>query len=85
MRYVWDQDAWADYLYWQTQDRRVVASRITPEGLALLAKIDAPLLEFHRKQLAHVPPEQMRTVVDLLESIRGATAEEAALLQPREC
>ena len=24
MRYVWDQDAWADYLYWQTQDRRVV-------------------------------------------------------------
>src|SRR5665647_3065169 len=24
MRYVWDSDAWADYLYWQTQDRRVV-------------------------------------------------------------
>lgn len=24
MRLVWDHDAWADYLYWQTQDRRVL-------------------------------------------------------------
>ena len=23
MRYVWDQDAWADYVWWQTQDRRI--------------------------------------------------------------
>jgi len=24
VRFVWDADAWSDYLYWQTQDRRVL-------------------------------------------------------------
>lgn len=24
MRFVWDQNAWADYVFWQTQDRRVL-------------------------------------------------------------
>jgi DNA-binding MarR family transcriptional regulator len=65
-----------------TKDRRVVASRITADGLALLAAIDAPLLDFHRRQLAHLTPEQMRSAIDLLEVIRGAaasaTAEQAA-------
>lgn len=24
MRYVWDSDAWADYVHWQSPDRRVL-------------------------------------------------------------
>ena len=24
MKFVWDQDAWSDYEWWQTQDRKVV-------------------------------------------------------------
>jgi toxin YoeB len=24
VKYVWDQDAWADYVAWQTEDRRIV-------------------------------------------------------------
>ena len=24
MRYVWDEDAWADYVTWQTEDRRIL-------------------------------------------------------------
>lgn len=24
MKLVWDEDAWADYLWWQTQDRRTL-------------------------------------------------------------
>ena len=24
MRYVWDEHAWSDYIYWQEQDRRVL-------------------------------------------------------------
>ena len=24
MRFVWDEDAWADYEWWQTEDRRIV-------------------------------------------------------------
>lgn len=27
MRFIWDESAWQDYVYWQTQDRRV-AKRI---------------------------------------------------------
>ncbi|HVX83972.1 MAG TPA: MarR family transcriptional regulator [Phycisphaerae bacterium] len=55
-----------------SRDRRVVASRITPEGLALLKKLDNPLLAFHRQQLAHVPPDHLRTAIDLMEEFRSA-------------
>ena len=24
MKLVWDEDAWDDYLYWQTQDRKIL-------------------------------------------------------------
>ena len=24
MKYVWDEDAWSDYVHWQTEDRRVL-------------------------------------------------------------
>ena len=24
MKYVWDESAWSDYLWWQQQDRRIV-------------------------------------------------------------
>ena len=24
MRLMWDEDAWSDYLYWQTQDKRTL-------------------------------------------------------------
>ena len=24
MKFVWDENAWADYLWWQTQDRKVL-------------------------------------------------------------
>ena len=24
MRFVWDEDAWSDYVLWQTEDRRVL-------------------------------------------------------------
>lgn len=56
------------------RDRRVVASRITPEGLALLEKMDEPVLTFHRRQLSHLPVEQLRAAVDLMEEIRHAEA-----------
>src|SRR5256885_12171095 len=35
----------------ETKDRRMVMARITPEGLKLLARLDAPVQESHRKQL----------------------------------
>lgn len=47
-------------------DRRLVTTRITGEGLALLRRIDAPLAALHRRQLAHLTPEQLQTLIDLL-------------------
>ncbi|MGZ8413135.1 MAG: MarR family winged helix-turn-helix transcriptional regulator [Gemmatirosa sp.] len=49
-----------------TEDRRLVHTRITTEGLVLLDRLEAPLLALHRQQLGHLSPEQLRTLIDLL-------------------
>ncbi len=41
------------------EDRRLVLVKITPPGLAVLAALDAPVLELHRKQLGHLTPEEL--------------------------
>ncbi|MGL4465555.1 MAG: MarR family winged helix-turn-helix transcriptional regulator [Planctomycetia bacterium] len=52
-------------------DRRVVLTRITPAGEELLAPLDSAVLDLHRKQLAALGDEKLRTLIDLLEEIRG--------------
>src|SRR5208337_890132 len=37
----------------ETKDRRTVMTRITPEGLDLLTRLDEPVQATHRKQLGH--------------------------------
>ncbi len=54
----------------QTDDRRVVLTRITPEGLELLAGLDEPVQTAHRSQLGHLGRERLRTLVDLLRACR---------------
>jgi DNA-binding MarR family transcriptional regulator len=49
-----------------TADRRLVTTRITEAGLALVAELDAPMIELHQRQLGHLSPEQLRTLIDLL-------------------
>jgi len=56
------------------QDRRVVISRITPEGLALLDSIDAPLTEFHHTHFGHLGAAKLQTLINLLEEFRQAPA-----------
>jgi DNA-binding MarR family transcriptional regulator len=53
------------------QDRRLVASCITPCGLALLARIDAPLRELTSRQLEHMHKEQLEQLLGLLEIARS--------------
>ena len=48
------------------EDRRLVSTRVTDEGLALLAQIDAPIAKLHARQLSHLTREQLRTLIDLL-------------------
>jgi DNA-binding MarR family transcriptional regulator len=56
----------------ETKDRRMVMARITPNGLKLLAKLDEPVQEAHRKQLGHMAGEKLRTLTELLQSARAA-------------
>lgn len=47
-------------------DRRVVLASITPAGLDLLAGLDEPMVECHRRQFAGLDPEAKQTVADTL-------------------
>ena len=53
-------------------DRRFVTTHITRKGMALLAQLDDQVQQFHRKRLGHVDHGRLRTLVTLLEDVRGA-------------
>jgi DNA-binding MarR family transcriptional regulator len=53
------------------EDRRVIITRITEEALRILAGLDAPIAALHIRQLRHLGPERLRTLITLLEVARG--------------
>ena len=53
----------------QTDDRRVVKTRITGGGLELLKQLDHPIRELHKKQFAHMGNARVKELTDLLEEI----------------
>jgi DNA-binding MarR family transcriptional regulator len=53
-----------------TQDRRMVLTRITAPGLRLLAQLDSPVLEAHHLQFGHLGQEKLRALLALLEEAR---------------
>ena len=55
----------------QKDDRRVVKTRITPEGLDLIKPLDQPVRDLHKQQFRHVARTRLRTLHDLLEDIRA--------------
>ena len=54
----------------ETTDRRLVTTRITPEGLRLLDDLDARIVEVHRAQLGHLSKQQLTTLIELLSLAR---------------
>ncbi|MGA9131220.1 MAG: MarR family transcriptional regulator [Candidatus Sulfotelmatobacter sp.] len=54
----------------ETEDRRMVMARITPAGMKVLARLDEPVQESHRKQLGHLGRERLRTLAELLQAAR---------------
>ncbi len=54
----------------ETKDRRMVMAQITPAGLKLLAGLDAPIQEVHRKQLGQLGQERLRALAELLHACR---------------
>jgi len=52
------------------EDRRMVMTRITAKGRALLDALDAPVMALHRKQMAGLTDAQLRSLSDLLTLVR---------------
>ena len=55
----------------EKEDRRVVKTRITAEGLRALEKLDAPVRDLHHRQLHHVPAKELLQLSRLLERARS--------------
>ena len=56
-------------------DRRVVLTRIAPQGLALLARLHEPIRAGHRKLLGHLGSSRLRSLARLLAACRQGLAE----------
>jgi DNA-binding MarR family transcriptional regulator len=52
-------------------DRRVVVTRITPEGRALADRLDAPVLAMHARLLAHLNGRELKELIRELEKVRA--------------
>jgi len=47
-------------------DRRVVLTRLTPAGTALVERIHEPLMAEHERQMAHMSPDELEQLCGLL-------------------
>lgn len=50
----------------ESEDRRLVLTRISAAGNKLVDELDGPTTDFHRRQLGHLSESQLRTLSDLL-------------------
>jgi DNA-binding MarR family transcriptional regulator len=57
----------------QAADRRVVKTRITPEGLVHLKRLDQPIRDLHKRQFRNLPAARLKTLARLLEEVREST------------
>ena len=55
----------------EVKDRRTVMTRITAAGLKLLASLDEPVQEAHRKHLGHLGRERVQALTELLRDARS--------------
>ena len=54
----------------ESKDRRTVWTRITPEGLELLARLDEPIRATHLELLGHLGAKRLKLLADLLRLAR---------------
>jgi DNA-binding MarR family transcriptional regulator len=54
----------------QTDDRRVIKTRVTSQGLDLLKTLDQPVRELHKRQFRHMPAARLKILAGLLEELR---------------
>jgi DNA-binding MarR family transcriptional regulator len=53
------------------KDRRMISTRITDAGLALLRQLDEPVMELHNRQLGHLGEKRLGELLELLEAVRN--------------
>ncbi|HKU27662.1 MAG TPA: MarR family transcriptional regulator [Candidatus Sulfotelmatobacter sp.] len=58
----------------ETKDRRMVMTRISPQGLKLLARLDDSVQEIHRQQLGHLGRAKLQELRELLAAARCESA-----------
>ncbi|MFI5176529.1 MAG: MarR family winged helix-turn-helix transcriptional regulator [Terriglobia bacterium] len=56
----------------EKRDRRVITVRITRAGSDLLRTLDKPVVRMHGRQLGHVSERKLRSLIKLLEQVRGS-------------
>lgn len=56
------------------KDRRVITIRSTPEGLRTLKGLEKSIGALPRRQLGHLGPQRLRTLISLLEQARAGRA-----------
>jgi DNA-binding MarR family transcriptional regulator len=56
-----------------TADRRLVNTRITHQGRAVLEQLADPVDALHRRQFGHLSPDELQSLVDLLTRVRART------------
>jgi len=54
----------------QSDDRRVVKTYVTPQGLELLKTLDRPVSALHKRQFQGIAPAKLRVLAIMLEEIR---------------
>jgi DNA-binding MarR family transcriptional regulator len=57
----------------ENKNRRTVWTRITPEGLELLARLDEPIRAAHLELLGHLGSKRLNLLADLLRLARQVT------------
>jgi DNA-binding MarR family transcriptional regulator len=60
----------------QKDDRRVVKTRVTAQGLEILKKLDHPMRELHRQQFQHMTAAQLKALSKLLETMTSSGTKE---------
>lgn len=54
----------------EIRDRRVITTRVTKQGLTLLARLDGPAAAWHRERLGRLGVKRLRALIELLEAAR---------------
>jgi DNA-binding MarR family transcriptional regulator len=54
-----------------TEDRRLVSTRITPKGLRLLDELDEVVTQEHMRRFHHLNKTQLKSLIELLNAVRS--------------